>query len=108
PWFQIGGTPRVARKQIHRRIEADLAKRAGDGGVLGPPELGLDPGQIDFRWLDLTEEHHVVPGAVVRVAEDHAVRKDLEKRRNLALHRLDIALIELDEQRHRAAGIEMR
>ena len=55
----------------------------------------------------LADEHEVVARAVVRVAEDDAVRERLEERRDLALHRLGVALVQLHEQRDDAAGIQV-
>ena len=56
---------------------------------------------------DLPHQHEVVALPVVRVAPDHAVRERLEERADLALHRRRVALVELHEQRHDAAGIQV-
>src|SRR6185369_9737418 len=50
----------------------------------------------------------VVTLAVVRVAPHDAVGKRLEERADLALYRRRVALVELHEQRHDAAGVQMR
>ena len=62
---------------------------------------------VDLAASELAEEHEVVALPVDRVGEHGAVRERLEERRDLALHRRLAALIELHEQRHHAAGIQV-
>ena len=73
----------------------------------GRCELRLDRIDVDLHRAELADEHEIVAAAVVRVAEDHAVRERLHERRDLALHRLGVALVELHEQRDDAARIEV-
>ena len=78
--------------------------------------IGAYSGRCSRAWiastsilvvLDLAEQHQIVAGAVVGVAPDDAVRERLEEGRDLALHRLGVALVELHEQRDDAAGVEV-
>ena len=63
--------------------------------------------EIDAQRLCLTQQHHVVALALVRVAPDGAVRKDFEERRDRALDRFLVGLEELDVHRYDAPGVEM-
>ena len=107
PFGEIGRLTGVGREQIRHRIESDLLHRLRDRRVLGTLQPLLQRGDVDSSGFDLSEQHEIVALTVVRVAPHDTVWKGLEKRADLALHRIGVAFVELHEQRDDAAGIQM-
>src|SRR4026208_1640157 len=90
-------------------MESHLADRRQDPGIIGAVEPRLYRVEADRSGLHLTDQDEIVPPLIRNVvAPDRAVWKHVEERRELALHRRRIAVVDRQPLRDDAARVQMR
>src|SRR5205823_6360234 len=93
--------------QIDRRFNANSPERCRGGGVRRAFKPRLQLIDVDAYRLELPKQDQIVALTLVWIPPDDGLREDIEKCRDLALHGLPAALVQLDELRHDAARPEM-